>query len=347
MYPKQRETLGAILCRYQTKGAEVSSALFNTFGSSFGWDTKIHSARFRNGCFVQCAVPSLSSSAQPVKSIKIQPQLPVVVQTGGGQSLPMATTGPVPLNMWPHVTAVLHCMGYFDFSLSLTVMHSEHLESSWPLGSRAQHGICETARRNGIFLDPQVEASMLWDCLRLATDVLPCLRFYIYYIIYIFHIFLSNPFGLKEIERNTIQAAMASDGRCSWSRVIPQGEHPLPYEVSMASLLKTSSLLWYITFMSFTNNELNTIYIYIHIQIYTYVYPSLSLCLSFCLSIKLSIYVSVYLSILSYLILSYLILSIYLSIYLRIYIYICIYIYIYMHNTYACMCKSKHSMRHS
>ena len=163
------KTLGAILCRYQTKGAEVSSALFNTFGSSFGWDTKIHSARFRNGCFVQCAVPSLSSSAQPVKSIKIQPQLPVVVQTGGGQSLPMATTGPVPLNMWPHVTAVLHCMGYFDFSLSLTVMHSEHLESSWPLGSRAQHGICETARRNGIFLDPQVEASMLWDCLRLAN----------------------------------------------------------------------------------------------------------------------------------------------------------------------------------
>jgi len=193
------------------------------------------------------------------------------------------------------------CMGYFDLSLSLTIMHSELLESSWPLGSRAQHGICETARRNGIFLDPQVEASMLWDCLRLATDVLPCLRFYIYYIIYIFHIFLSNPFGLKEIERNTIQAAMASDGRCSWSRVIPQGEHPLPYEVSMASLLKTSSLLWYITFMSFTNNKLKTIYIYIyiyiHIQICTYVYPSLSLCLSFCLSIKLSIYISIYLSI--------------------------------------------------
>ena len=129
MYPKQRETLGAILCRNQTRGAEVSSALFNTFGSTFGWDTKIHSARFRNGCFVQCAVPSLSSSAQPVKSIKIQTQLPVVVQTGGGQSLPMATTGPVPLNIWQHATAVLYCM--YGLLWFVTVTHHHAFWTSW------------------------------------------------------------------------------------------------------------------------------------------------------------------------------------------------------------------------
>ena len=168
---------------------------------------------------------------------------------------------------------------------------------------------------------------MLWDCLRLATDVLPCLRFYIYYIIYIFHIFLSNPFGLKEIERNTIQAAMASDGRCSWSRVIPQGEHPLPYEVSMASLLKTSSLLWYITFMSFTNSKLKTIYIYIYTSIYKYVHMYIHLYLSVSLSVYLSNYLSIYLYISVYLI--------YLSIYLRIYI---IYIYIYTRTIHTHVC---------